>query len=115
MPSSVVSRAGRIWDPIWAMRTAMSGSGFLVRMRMVSGLTTCTASMVVKPGVTTVLPGCILRSNVALTSSAVKGLPSWNFTFGRKVNSHVVSLTVFQAVARPGVSWSAVSQRVSVS
>ena len=55
------------------MRTAMSGSGFLVRMRIVSGFTTCTASMVVKPGVTTVLPDCMLRSSVALTSSAVNG------------------------------------------
>jgi hypothetical protein len=58
------------------MRTAMSGSGFLVRMRMTEGLKIWTASMVVKPGVTTVLPGTMLRSSVALTSSAVKGAPS---------------------------------------
>ena len=43
---------------------------------MTEGLTIWTASMVVKPGVTTVLPGTMLRSSVALTSSAVKGAPS---------------------------------------
>ena len=84
-------------------------------MRIVSGLTICTASIVVKPGVTTVLPTRMLRSSVALTSSAVNGAPSWNLSPGRSVNSQVVSLTVFQEVARPGWSWSAVSQRVSVS
>ena len=57
----------------------------------------------------------MLRSSVALTSSAVSGAPSWNLTPGRSVNSHVVSFTAFHAVARPGWSLSAVSQRVSVS
>ncbi len=71
---------------------------------MTEGLTIWTASMVVKPGVTTVLPGTMLRSSVALTSSAVKGAPSWNLTPGRSVNSHVVSLTVFHDVANPGRS-----------
>ena len=114
-PSSVVRRAGRICEPIWAMRTAMSGSGFLVMMRMTVGLAIWTASMVVKPGVTTVLPGCRFRSSVALTSSAVRGAPSWNFTPCLSVNSHVVSLTFFHEVASPGWSWSEVSHRVSVS
>jgi hypothetical protein len=44
------------------------------------------------------------RSMVKITSSAVSGVPSWNFTPGRSVNSHVVSLTFFHAVARPGTS-----------
>src|SRR5262249_30685104 len=96
------------------MRTGTRGSGFLVRMRRLCGLVTCTASMVVKPGVTTVLPGCMLRSSVAFTSSAVKGLPSWNFTPGRRTNSQVVSFT-FHEVARPGWSCNDVSQRGSVS
>ena len=57
----------------------------------------------------------MLRSSVALTSSAVSGVPSWNFTPCRSVNSHVVSLTCFHDVASPGWSLSALSQRVSVS
>ena len=92
-----------------------SGSGFLVTMRIVRGSTTCTASIVAKPGLHDRLAGDHLRSSVALTSSAVSGAPSWNFTPGRSVNSHVVSFTLFHDVASPGWSLSAVSQRVSVS
>jgi len=84
-------------------------------MRIVVGLTAWTDSIVANPGWTTVLPGWRLRSSVAFTSSAEKGEPSWNRTPWRSVNSHVVSLTLFHAVARPGPSRSAVSQRVSVS
>jgi hypothetical protein len=40
---------------------------------------------------------------VALTAWAVKGSPLWNFTPGRSVNSHVVSLTTFQPVASIGL------------
>ena len=97
------------------MRTSSSGSGRFVLTRTVVGLTTCTASIVAKPGCTTVLPGCRLRSSVALTSSTVSGAPSWNFTPWRIVNSHVVSLTFFQDVASPGTRRSEASQRVSVS
>ena len=75
-------------------------------MRMVVGLTTWTASNVANPGCTTVLPGSMLRSSVALTSSAVRGAPSWNRTPWRSVNSHVVSLTFLQEVASPGCSLS---------
>jgi hypothetical protein len=46
----------------------------------------------------------MLRSNVALTSSAVNGAPSWNLTPERSVNSQVVSLIVFQEIASPGLS-----------
>jgi hypothetical protein len=43
------------------------------------------------------------RSKVKTTSSAVKGEPSWNFTFGLSLNSHTVSLIVFHETARPGI------------
>ena len=43
------------------------------------------------------------RSKVKTTSSAVKGEPSWNFTFGRSLNSQTVSPIVFQDVASPGI------------
>ena len=42
------------------------------------------------------------RFKVNLTSSAVKGEPSWNVTFSRSLNSHVKSSTGFQETARPG-------------
>ena len=114
-PSSVVRRAGRIWAPICAIRTRSSGSGFFVLIRIVDGFTTWTASIVANPGCTTVLPGWRLRSRVALTSSTVSGEPSWNFTPWRRVNSHVVSLTLFHEVASPGCRRNVLSQRVSVS
>ena len=97
------------------MRTAISGSGFLVMTRTVPGFTISTASMVANPEWTIVRPGIRLRSIVALMSSAVSGAPSWNFTPGRRANSHVVSFTLRHEVASPGTSLSPVSQRVSVS
>ena len=39
---------------------------------------------------------------VAFTLWAVKGSPLWNFTPWRRVNSQVVSLTIFQEVASIG-------------
>jgi hypothetical protein len=45
----------------------------------------------------------------------VNGEPSWNLTFGRSVNSHVVSFTFFHDVASPGCNFRSLSQRVSVS
>src|SRR6266702_2696379 len=101
--------------PIWAMRTGTSGSGFLVTIRSVVGFTAWTLSSVANPDCTTVLPGTMLRSYTALTSSDVNGEPSWNFTSGRSVTSHVVSLTAFHDVASAGWSLSEASQRVSVS
>ena len=101
--------------PIWAMRTGTSGSGFLVTIRSVVGFTAWTLSSVANPDCTTVLPGTMLRSYTTLTSSAVSGEPSWNFTSGRSLTSHVVSLMAFHDVASPGWSLSAASQRVSVS
>ncbi len=82
---------------------------------MVDGSTIETEPIVVNPAFTTVLPGTMLRSSVALTSSAVIGVPSWNFTPCLSVKSHVMSLTCFHDVARPGWSLSVLSHRVSVS
>ena len=48
----------------------------------------------------------MLRSSVALTSSAVRGAPSWNRTPWRSVNYHVVSFTFFHEVASPSFSLS---------
>ena len=39
---------------------------------------------------------------VALTDAALNGSPLWNLTPWRSVNSHVVSLTIFQPVASMG-------------
>src|SRR2546425_12726821 len=99
--------------PIWAMRTGTSGSGFLVMIRSVVGFTAWTASSVAKPDCTTVLPGTMLRSYTALTSSAVSGEPSWNFTSGRSVTAHVVSLTAFHDAARARWGLSEGAHRVS--
>src|SRR5207249_2700129 len=48
------------------------------------------------------LSGSRTRSNDALTSRAVKGVPSWNLTPGRSLTSQVVSSRFFHAVARLG-------------
>src|SRR5207245_1231778 len=111
---TVVGRQTRRKD-LRSTRTRSNGSGFLVTIRIVVGFTIWTASIVAKPGWTTVLPGWRLRSRVALTSSAVSGAPSWNLTPWRNVNSQVVSLTFFHEVARPGCRRSELSQRVSAS
>ena len=52
------------------------------------------------------LAGSASRWNVATTSSAVSGEPSWNFTPWRIVKTHVLPLPsgVFQAVAISGFS-----------
>src|SRR5688572_27893862 len=55
------------------------------------------------------------RSMVKITSSAVKGVPSWNFTFWRSLNSHVVSSTSFHEVASAGLTASLSSYSVSLS
>ncbi len=44
------------------------------------------------------------RLYVATTSSAENGVPSWNFTFLRSLNSHVRSSTARHEVASPGTS-----------
>jgi hypothetical protein len=46
--------------------------------------------------------GSSTRSNVALTSLAENGVPSWNFTLGRSLTSQVVSSTFFHDTARLG-------------
>src|SRR5207249_10689547 len=106
---------GRREPAIRAMVTGASGSGFLLTIRGVVGSTAWTLSSVADPDCSTVLPGTMLRSYTALTSSVVSGEPSWNFTSGRSFTSHVVSLMGFHDVASPGWSLSAASQRVSVS
>src|SRR5688500_7326403 len=55
------------------------------------------------------------RSMVKITSSAVNAVPSWNFTPWRSLNSHVVSSTSFQEVARAGLTFSLSSYSVSLS
>ena len=46
-----------------------------------------------------------MRSTVATTESALNGVPSWNVTSSRSVNSHVVSSTIVgSAVASDGIS-----------
>ena len=42
--------------------------------------------------------------NEATTSSAVKGLPLWNFTFRRSSKRQVSGFTVFQLTASAGSS-----------
>ena len=39
---------------------------------------------------------------VAFTDAALNGSPLWNLTPWRRVNSHVVSLTIFHPVASIG-------------
>ena len=51
------------------------------------------------------------RSKLNSTSSAVNGVPSWNLTLRRSLNSQVVASIGFQDSARPGTgrwrsSWS---------
>ena len=54
-----------------------------------------------------------MRSTVATTASALNGVPSWNVTSSRSVNSHVVSsICVGRSVASAG-SELAVGVRVS--
>src|SRR5438094_7965884 len=101
--------------PIWAMRTGTSGSGFLVTIRSVVGFTAWTLSSVANPDCTTVLPGTMLRSYTALTSSAVSGQPSWNLTAGRSRTSHAGSLMAFHDISIPRWTLYAAFQRVSVS
>src|SRR5207247_10166617 len=101
--------------PIWAMRTGTSGSGFLVTIRSVVGFTAWTLSSVANPDCTTVLHGTMLRSYTALTASAVSGQPSWNFTSGRSVTFHVVSLMLLHDVVSPGRCVWAGALRVCVS
>jgi hypothetical protein len=46
--------------------------------------------------------GAMARSRLNTTSSALKGVPSWNLTFGRSLNRNVVSPIRSQDVARQG-------------
>jgi hypothetical protein len=46
-----------------------------------------------------------MRPKENTTSSAVKSLPSWNFTPFLRLKRHCVSDTCFQLVARQGSAW----------
>src|SRR6266516_5016776 len=50
-----------------------------------------------------------------LTSALVNGSPLWNLTFGRSLNSQVVSLVVFHSVASPGLRFRSGSRAVRLS
>ena len=50
---------------------------------------------------------------VAFTEAAVKGSPLWNFTPLRSLNSHVVSLTIFQLSASIGLGLKVLLSRSS--
>ena len=45
------------------------------------------------------------RSNEKTTSSAVKSLPSWNFTLSRSLISHVVGSIARHDTASAGCNW----------
>ena len=52
---------------------------------------------------------------VATTSCAVNGVPSWNFTFLRSLNSHVRSSSGFHDTASAGMSFPSGSRLMSGS
>ena len=54
-------------------------------------------------------PGVRLRFHVKITSSAVKGEPSWNFTPLRSLKIHLVGSGFSQLSASSGVSFSSPS------
>ncbi len=81
-----------------------SGLGPFVLMCTVSGSIFVTLSMeLMTPFMSEV--GCRARSIEKTTSSALNSSPSWNFTFGRSLNSHTVgSLVTDQERASSGSS-----------
>src|SRR5512141_1154281 len=93
------------------------GLGALVLTTMVRSSTFCTDSM---PRVNWAkelgeLGTLGTRSMVKITSSAVKGVPSWKVTPGRSLNSHVRLSTSFQEVASDGTTCSLSSYSTSLS
>ncbi len=50
------------------------------------------------------------RSKLNTTSSAVKGVPSWNLTPGRSLKRHVVGFTCVHDSASPGTCFSCLSR-----
>ncbi len=52
---------------------------------------------------------------VKATSSAVNFSPLWNRTSGRSFNSHVVSSSIFQDVARPGIGLPVITYNQNVT
>ena len=76
------------------MRAGMAGSGTLVWKRTVEGSTISTRSMVPnQPFCGDLKSARLMRSNENLTALASKGSPLWNFTPGRSLTSHTLSLT----------------------
>jgi hypothetical protein len=59
--------------------------------------------------------GAMARLTENTTSSAVKGLPSWNFTPDRKLKRHTVGDTVVHETANSGASFQSLSRRMSAS
>ena len=100
-------------------RRSMIGSGVFIVMRTVWSSTFTTSLRFPRNSQAAARPGA--RSpekrsgpNEKTTSSAVMGVPSWNFTPGRSLNSTVSGEMRFQLSARPGfnspVVWSALTR-----
>ena len=116
--------APKAWSPTFSMcflgtmgkktsRSRSRGKGLSVTIWTVSGATIFTSLMA------RTLPYCgdflvwsMTRSKEYFTSSAVRGSPLWNLTPRRSLNSHTVSETAFQDVARDG-SYSSLAFRWS--
>ena len=90
------------------MRAGRTPSGSAVMMRtVVSSTFSAPVSEPKKPSLSVLASATSLtmRFTVATTESALNGVPSWNVTPSRSLNSQVVSSTcVGSSVARPGCS-----------
>ncbi len=96
------------------MRSTKRGYGPSVLKRTVRSSTTSTLLILAWfPRAVIFFSGSRTRSNVALTSRAVNGLPSWNFTFGRSLTSQVVSSRVFHETARLGPTFRVLRSRTA--
>ena len=60
-------------------------------------------------------PSPAARFHEKITSSAVKGVPSWNLTFGRSLKRQVVGLSCVHSVASAGTSSSFLPRPISGS
>ena len=60
-------------------------------------------------------PSPAARLNVNTTSSAVNGVPSWNFTPGRRSNRQTVGLCCVHFVASAGARFMLLSRSISDS
>ena len=88
----------------------MWSSTFLTALSPARRALTCADPYVSKWGASFFL----IDSQVKTTASAVKELPSWNFTFRRSLNTHLVgwSLRTSHDSASPGTSGAGRSLRV---